>query len=216
MTDDDTAESAGGESCQDPDSDRPALAEQRDVETVYQAAEDSRLLAETVVDRLDGSELVLDVGTGSGYIASRIRDETGADVLASDVNPHACRQARERGLSVVRANMFEPFCDDSFDVVVCNPPYLPTPPDQEWDDWMEAALSGGEDGHAMVDPFLRGVGRVLKPGGRAYLLISTLTGPEEVGRVADASGLSTTEIASESYPFERLLVLEIEQLPEQS
>ena len=187
---------------------RPKLAEQREVETVYQPAEDSRLLADTVVDRIESDAFVLDVGTGSGFLAHRIREQTGARALGSDINPDACRQASDAGVPVVRANLFDPFQAESFDVVVCNPPYLPTPPGQEWDDWMERALSGGEDGRAMVDPFIAGVGRVLAPGGRAYLLASTLTGPEAIRSAGREQGFEVAVIAEESYPFERLLVFE--------
>jgi release factor glutamine methyltransferase len=188
---------------------RPRLAEQRDVATVYQPAEDSRLLAEAALDHVSGDDLVLDLGTGSGYVGARLQSETGADVVGSDLNPEACRQAATNGLGVVRGDMFEPFGDGSFDVVCCNPPYLPTPPELEWDDPMERALSGGPDGRAMVDPFLAGVGRVLKPGGEALLLISTLTGPNDVQATAAANGLETSVIAEESHPFERLLVLRL-------
>lgn len=193
--------------------DRPSLAQQRDVETVYQPAEDSRLLAETVIEAaesgdvdIDDDSLALDVGTGSGYVANRLRDATGARVLGSDLSPEACRDAAGTGLSVVRANVVDPFRADVFDVVVCNPPYLPTPPEQEWDDWMERALSGGEDGRAVVDPFLDDVGRVLTPGGTAFLLISTLTDPETVQKRATAAGLEWTVLAEESHPFETLFV----------
>lgn len=207
MTDD--TEQTSDRQIEGDNSERPQLAALRDAETVYQAAEDSHLLAETAIDRIESDECVLDVGTGSGYVASRIQEETGACVVGSDVNPDACRQATAAGVPVVRADMFGPFRNGSFDVVVCNPPYLPTPPEQEWGDWMEAALSGGEDGRAMVDPFLGGVGRVLTADGRAYLLISTLTGPEEVREGANEAGLETVRVAEESYPFEKLLVLEL-------
>jgi release factor glutamine methyltransferase len=186
---------------------RPALADRRGVETVYQPAEDSRLLAETVIEQVDGDERALDVGTGSGYVAARLREESGADAIGSDLNPAACRQARDAGVPVVRADMFDPFCAASFDVVVCNPPYLPTPPEREWDDWMERALSGGEDGRAVVDPFLDGVGRVLRPDGVAYLLISTLTAPDDVREFAAERGLDSAIVAEESHPFEKLLVV---------
>jgi release factor glutamine methyltransferase len=189
------------------DRNRPRLADLRNIETVYQPAEDSRLLADAVVDRLDGDERVLDVGTGSGYVAARLCEEAGADGVGSDLNPAACRQARDAGVPAVRGDMFEPFQNDSFDVVVCNPPYLPTPPEREWDDWMERALSGGEDGRAVVDPFLDGVGRVLRPDGEAYLLISTLTGPEAVREFAGDRGLDSEIVAEESHPFEKLLVV---------
>ena len=52
------------------DGDRPSLADQRDTETVYQPAEDSKLLADTAVVYAEEGDWVLDVGTGSGYAAA--------------------------------------------------------------------------------------------------------------------------------------------------
>jgi release factor glutamine methyltransferase len=189
--------------------DRPELATQRDIETVYQPAEDSALLAETVLEYVDGDDRVLDVGTGSGYVADRIGTETGASVVGVDVNPDACEQAFGAGVPVVRGDLLAPFQAGSFDVVCCNPPYLPTPPEDEWDDLMEDALSGGKDGRAVVDPFLAGVGRVLAADGEAFLLISTLTGPEEVRETASETGLAVGQVRAESQPFEKLLVFRI-------
>jgi len=185
---------------------RPALADSRDLDTVYQPAEDSRLLAAVAVDRIEGG-LVCEVGVGSGYVARRVAEGTGARVVGTDITAEACRQAREAGVTVVRANLVDPFRDGAFDAVLFNPPYLPTPPELEWDDPMERALSGGEDGRAVVDPFLDAVGRVLAPDGVAYLLVSTLTGLEAVRERASAAGLSAERIRSESYPFEELVVL---------
>jgi release factor glutamine methyltransferase len=193
----------------DQHSDRPRLADLRDVETVYGPAEDSRLLAEAVVEHATAGDRVLDLGTGSGYVGLRIRRETGADVVGSDLNPAACRRAAGEGLPVVRADMFGPFRSGSFDVVCCNPPYLPTPPEREWGDWMERALSGGPEGRAVVDPFLAGVDRVLAPGGEALLLVSTLTGLAEVRETATAAGLAANIVAEESHPFERLVVFRL-------
>ncbi|WP_255191744.1 HemK2/MTQ2 family protein methyltransferase [Natronobeatus ordinarius] len=190
------------------------LANRRGLETdVYQPAEDSALLADAACDRLEEDALVLEVGTGSGYVADRLATETGARVVASDVNPHACGQARERGadagVEVVRADLVSPFVDGSFDAVVFNPPYLPTDADAEWDDWMERALSGGESGREVIDPFLETVGRVLAPDGVVLLLVSSLTGVEEVVETAGEEGFSAVALADESFPFETLTVLEL-------
>ena len=206
------------------------LEDRRGVDTdVYQPAEDSHLLAQAACDRLtdggnetrddetrtdeprDGATgpLVLEVGTGSGYVAGRIDAETSARVVAADPNPHAVRQAREKGLEAVRADLVAPFADGTFDAVVFNPPYLPTDPENEWDDWMERALSGGEDGRAVIDPFLSRVGRVLAPDGVVYLLVSSLTGVEEVVEEAGDHGFSAVAIADDSFPFETLTVLEL-------
>ena len=190
--------------------DRPSLAEQRGVEGhVYQPAEDSALLAEAAIDDMADPERVLEVGTGSGWVAEQVASETDAHVVGSDLNPHACRQARDRGVAAVRANLVAPFADDSVDAVLFNPPYLPTDPDNEWGDWMEHALSGGEDGRRLIQPFLADVGRVLRPAGVVYLLVSSLTGYEVVVDLAHEAGFETTELRQESYPFEVLSVLRL-------
>ena len=189
--------------------DRPDLAERRGVESVYQAAEDSALLADAAVDQISPGALVFEVGTGSGYVARRIADEVGAGVVASDLNPAACRQARDAGLPVVRANLLDPVADGAVDVVVFNPPYLPTDPENEWGDWMEAALSGGESGRAVIDPFLADLRRVLRPDGFGLLLASSLTDLDAVRATAAQAGLAATVVSEESHPFERLVVFRL-------
>ncbi len=184
------------------------LAEKRGMATVYEPAEDSRLLADAVLGRIGGGR-VLEVGVGSGYVAARIAAETDADVVGCDINPEACRRARSEGVEVVRSDLVEPFAADSFDVICFNPPYLPTPPEQEWDDPLEHALSGGEDGRRLIRPFLAEISRVLNPDGRVYLLVSSLTDVEAVVDLADAAGFDAVETDSEPFPFERLVVLEI-------
>lgn len=186
------------------------LADRRGVETeFYEPAEDSRLLARSVVDDLSGSPLVVDVGTGSGYVGAVIRDETDAEVVGSDINPKACRRARERGLPVVRADLVQAFCGGSVDVVVFNPPYLPVDPSAEWDDWFEVALSGGESGREVIEAFLNDVGRVLAGDGWVYLLVSTFTGVDRVVEYAGACGFSVVALADVSYPEETLSVLKL-------
>jgi release factor glutamine methyltransferase len=184
------------------------LADQREMPTVYEPAEDSHLLASTAIEHLT-DERVLEVGVGSGYVAAKIAAETDADVVGCDINPEACATARAAGIEAVRSNLMDPFVADSFDAVAFNPPYLPTPPENEWDDPLEYALSGGDDGRRVIRPFLSDLGRVLRPAGRGYLLVSSLTDVDAVVELADGAGLCADEIAAESFPYERLIVLEI-------
>jgi release factor glutamine methyltransferase len=187
---------------------RTDLAERRGMETtVYRPAEDSRLLADAAVEHARGR--TLEVGTGSGWVAARVASETAAEVVASDYTRDACREARDRGLPVVRGDLVEPFRADSFDTVAFNPPYLPTDPENEWDDAMERALSGGETGRAVIDPFLDTVGRVLGPEGIVLLLVSSLTGFETVVGRAEQNGFDVSTVRQESYPFETLSVLRL-------
>ncbi|GAA0529660.1 HemK2/MTQ2 family protein methyltransferase [Halorubrum ejinorense] len=196
----DDGESDDGESAD-------GLAERRGLDdaVVYQPAEDSGLLAEAAVAEAHGR--VLEVGTGSGWVARRIADERGLDTVGSDLNPHAARQARERGVEGIVADLLSPFRADAFDTVCFNPPYLPTDPDNEWDDWMEHALSGGESGRELIDPFLDDVGRVLAPDGVVLLLVSSLTGYDEVLELVADAGFAAEPVVEESFPFETLTVL---------
>lgn len=191
------------------DGGRPSLAERRDMPDVYQPAEDSHLLATAAREDVRADERALDVGTGSGYVASALAD-AGAAGVASDLNPTACEHARDEGVPVVRGDLLSPFRDAAFDLVTFNPPYLPTPEHREWDDWMERALSGGEDGRRLVDPFLDDVTRVLSSEGRALLLVSSLTDVDAVQRYADEQGLAGDVVAEEKHPYERLVVLRLE------
>lgn len=176
---------------------------------VYQPAEDSRLLATEAIDHVDDADLVVDVGTGSGYVGAHVASETGASVIGTDLNPIACRQAIERGIEVIRADLLDVFTANAFDVVVCNPPYLPTTPEEERSDWMEVALSGGESGLKVIEPLLTDVGRVLRPDGCVLLLVSSLTGVEAVVERAAAAGFSAAAVAEHSFPFETLTVLKL-------
>lgn len=180
----------------------------RDLDEVYQPAEDSHLLATAATTEVTATDRVLDVGTGSGYVAGAVR-ETGACVVGADRNPHACRQARDAGIDAVRTDLTAGFRDGAFDLVTFNPPYLPTDPDEERGDWMALALSGGESGRAVIDPFLADVGRVLAPEGRVLLLVSSLAGVETITEHAAEAGFETETVAAESFPFEQLSVLRL-------
>ncbi|WP_435114947.1 HemK2/MTQ2 family protein methyltransferase [Halolamina sp. C58] len=183
------------------------LAERRGEETkVYQPAEDSGLLADAAAEFARGR--TLEVGTGSGWVAEQVAGSV-PEMVAADVNPHACQQARERGIEAVRTNLTDAFADGSFETVLFNPPYLPTDPENEWDDWMEQALSGGESGRELIEPFLDDLGRVLAPGGQALLLVSSLAGFEEVEALARDAGFVPEEVRQESYPFETLSILRL-------
>lgn len=186
------------------------LAERRDVETtVYQPAEDSRLLTTVALEQVQSSDRVLEVGCGSGAVAERVA-ETGATVVASDINPHACRAAAARSLQTVRANLVDPFCANAFDLVLFNPPYLPARPESEREDWMNVALSGGPEGRAVIDPFLDDVGRVLRGDGQVLLLISSLTGEEAILNRASGNDFEVTVLSEEAFPYETLSVLGLE------
>src|SRR2546428_1571811 len=108
--------------------------------------------------------LAIDVGTGSGCIACALAAErSDLDVVAIDVSPAAAAVARENvralqlsaRIRVVVADLLDGISDPGADLIVSNPPYLPTalvpelPPEVRTHDPM-LALDGGADGLALI------------------------------------------------------------------
>lgn len=174
---------------------------------VYAPAEDTFLLRDAALAEVRPDDRVLEVGCGSGTVAAALLDRAGS-VAATDINPHAVRAARALGVETVRTDLMAGV-RGPFDLVLFNPPYLPTAPEERLDDWLEYALDGGPTGRATIERFAADVGRVLAPFGRILLLVSSLTGPEEVRKLFAGLGYIVLLAAKERVEGEDLLVLRI-------
>ncbi|MFL2140637.1 peptide chain release factor N(5)-glutamine methyltransferase [Ruoffia sp. FAM 26254] len=74
---------------------------------------------------------VLDIGTGTGILAIMIAKlNTKQHVFASDISPEALKVAKENALNhqvnveFIESNLFEHIPQQSFDLIVSNPPYI--------------------------------------------------------------------------------------------
>jgi len=172
---------------------------------VYPPAEDSFLLLRAALREVRPADCVLEVGTGSGYVAAGLLGRA-AGVVATDINPHAVECARARGVAVVRTDLFAGL-SGPFDLILFNPPYLPTFPEERIDDWLEYALDGGPTGRAVIERFVADIGRVLSPIGRVLLLVSSLTGPDAVRELFAGQGFVSFIVDSEPLEGETLYVL---------
>ncbi|QSZ66544.1 methyltransferase domain-containing protein [Methanofollis aquaemaris] len=174
---------------------------------VYQPAEDTFLLRDAALDEVRPDDRVLEVGCGSGTVIAALRERAAA-VVATDINPHAVGAGQSLGVETVRTDLFAGL-KGPFDLVLFNPPYLPTLPEERIDDWLEYALDGGPTGRVTIERFAEEVGRVLAPYGRILLLISSLTGPDEVRQLFADLGYTVLLVAREEVEGEELLVLRI-------
>lgn len=90
---------------------------------------------------------VLDLGTGCGIQAIHLDAD---EIVATDLNPRALDLARiTLGLSEVPAelrlgSLYEPVAGESFDLIVTNPPYVMSPPDEARLVYREGAFTGDE------------------------------------------------------------------------
>jgi release factor glutamine methyltransferase len=138
--------------------------------------------AHSLLDDGDGVRIA-DLGTGSGCIAVTLAAELpGARVTATDVSDQALEVAAanvERHhvgdrVELLRGSWSEPLRGREFDIVVANPPYIPSAElaglAREVRDREPAlALDGGSDGLAAYRALLPGLAEVLSSGGWAAL-----------------------------------------------
>jgi release factor glutamine methyltransferase len=119
---------------------------------------------------------ILDVGCGSGILAVTLRLETGCAVWASDISPAAIgvaagnAQRLEAPVSFVECDLMSAFADQSMDLIVSNPPYVPLGDkaglQREVRDWEpQEALFGGPTGLEFYERLVRDAERVLRNGG---------------------------------------------------
>ena len=163
---------------------------------------------------------VVDLCTGSGCIACSIASEyPAAHVVALDIAPEALALASKNvevlGLGnrveVLESDLLDdPSKKGSFDLIVSNPPYVPTkvcdslPREvSEWDPRL--ALDGGEDGLDLFRRFLPDALSYLKPGG--VLAVELFEGHLEQARNgACAAGFDQARIALDLTGRPRVLI----------
>ncbi|ABK14076.1 MAG: methyltransferase [Methanothrix sp.] len=178
---------------------------------VYPPSEDTYLLMRAAISEASAGDSVIEIGCGSGVISASLIGKVRS-ILATDINPHAVRAAASLGIPAVRADLFHGI-NSKFDLILFNPPYLPTEDgldlNPEDDRWLSTALDGGADGREVIERFLKGVKNIMSPRGRLLLLISSLTGLDEVQELARRSGFNTEIVAMERYFFEELYVLKL-------
>lgn len=182
--------------------------------TVYEPAEDTFLLAMYVKQFAQGN--VLDMGTGSGYLAE-VAAQTAEKVLAVDKNAAAIQYAKKtikamntingRNITFLVSDLFANIPAQQFDLIICNPPYLPKDPENNAAN--DPALCGGKYGYETIERFLKQAKSFLKPNGIILLLFSSLTTKKEVDRILQEQGYQAEQLAEEKLFFEILYVYKV-------
>ncbi|WP_312148237.1 peptide chain release factor N(5)-glutamine methyltransferase [Brevundimonas sp.] len=122
---------------------------------------------------------MIDLGTGSGAILlAALVERAGARGVGTDISTEAIAVARENAANLdldgrctfIRTEWAAGFADDSFDLVVSNPPYIPTadiagldPEVRDHDPHL--ALDGGPDGLQPYRDLAPEIARILRPEG---------------------------------------------------
>ena len=162
---------------------------------VYAPQHDTRLLMAALnLESIGPGTEVLDVGTGSGALALHAA-RLGARVTAVDVAWRAVVTARlnallhRRRISVQRSDLLSALPGRSYDLVICNPPYVPSPMGRLPVRGAARAWEAGRDGRVVLDRVCETAPAALRPGGRLLLVHSGLCDSEVTLRRLSDAGL---------------------------
>ena len=135
----------------------------------------TELLVEVARAWLPAGGRAVDLCTGSGAVAVALAHaRPDAEVLATDIDPVACRCARRNGVTVFRGSFGDPLparCVASVDVVTAVAPYVPTEemeflPRDVLRFEPALALDGGRHGIELTTGVIAAAARLLRRGGQ--------------------------------------------------
>ncbi len=162
--------------------------------------QDTEVLVETALEELKRRGLgeaplrILDLCTGSGCILlSLLHELRNSGGLGTDLSEEALEAARENAVRLGlqeraafrQGDLWEPVGDERFDLIVSNPPYVPTEVIPTLEPEVRcgepyAALDGGEDGLVFYRKIMREAAGHLKPSG----IIIVESGFDEAPQIA--------------------------------
>jgi release factor glutamine methyltransferase len=151
-------------------------------------------------EQLRPGAIGLDLCTGSGVLAIAAARHGCSHVTAVDVSRRgvlAARcNARLNGVRVqsMRGDLFEPVRGQRFDLIVSNPPYVPTPNGEIPQRGLARAWDAGSDGRAFVDRICARAEAHLRPGGVMLLVHSSICVEAATTSALTDQGLSVSVV----------------------
>ncbi|MCJ0890904.1 HemK2/MTQ2 family protein methyltransferase [Rhodococcus sp. ARC_M5] len=185
---------------------------------VYEPQQDSLLLCDVAAESgLVSGARVLDMCTGSGAVAITAALLGARDVMAFDISPRAVacaqRNARSVGVDVdVRLGSFSDAAEvEPFDVLLCNPPYVPSE-NAPTGMGVHRAWDAGEDGRVVLDPLCTRGAELLVPGGVILVVHSEFSGSQRTREMLGAHGFGVSDAACRTIDFGPVMMSRAEWL----
>ena len=157
----------------------------------------------------------LDLCTGSGAIAVTLKHECPhADVTAADLSTDALAVAAANArlnrtdIRFVQGDLWQPLEGEVFDLILSNPPYIPTLDcnalQQEVMQEPRMALDGGEDGLDFYRRIAEGALPHLAPNGTIAVEVG-IGEAQDVALLFENAGLCDVQIINDLYGIQRIV-----------
>jgi release factor glutamine methyltransferase len=150
---------------------------------------------------------VLDVGTGAGALALAAARAGAATITAVDLSLRSVivtwlnSRLHRAPVIVRRGDLFAPVVGQQFDLIMANPPYVPSATDVLPRYRISRCWDAGPDGRAVLDRICTEGPALLAPDGMLLLVHSVVSDVEStVGRLADAD-LDAEILTRATVPF---------------
>ena len=174
---------------------------------MYSPSEDTYFM-EDILTNYRGKS-ALEVGIGSGYL-TRLLCTNFEFVVGTDIDINSILYAKNNNLTNFSNKLL--VCSDlslplkcKFDLIISNPPYLPT----EFDNLGDATVYGGKKGIEFTIRLLRSIQRQLDERGKIVIMRSTLSDLKKMDAFIDKFFLINKIIAKKKFFFESLEILEL-------
>ena len=140
--------------------------------------------------------------------------------FSTDINPHAnlCTQQTANqnsigNIEVVRCDFAAPLQENlrgKVDVLLFNPPYVPTPNHEVGGTNIAASWAGGEDGRLVIDRFLPTISILLSKSGVCYMVLVQDNKPKDLCKILkNRYHLSMSVIKRHKARNEQLMIAKI-------
>lgn len=141
---------------------------------------DTEILCETVLQNAGENQSVLEIGVGSGAICITLKKEKESlKVTGTDISLFALLYAKKNSkllnadVTLIQSYLFDELQGEKFDLIVSNPPYIPTKDllglDKEVKNYdPRLALDGGADGLFFYREIIMLAPNYLKRGGKIF------------------------------------------------
>ncbi|CAI5934515.1 unnamed protein product [Closterium sp. NIES-64] len=144
-----------------------------------------------------------DAGSGAAAPSAAVSLASQAAFLAVDINPHAADITRQTlaahsiPADVVLSDLgtaLIPRMAGQVNILIFNPPYVPTSPQEVHRPGITQAWAGGDRGREVIDRAMEVSAELLSPTGVFYLLVVAENDPEEVGERMRGLGFEGEEL----------------------